>query len=265
VLAEAGADRLTCGEAEVVPRWLVRISARDLNAGEKRLAIAEVGELFSADPTGTRAWLAAVASQGAALDGAVGLDGAEKRASAAWSAAKGEGIVGSDRADLWNLQRRALSIWTTDDAERLALTETDIEGWIRYISLCREAQGGDPMRLSIADRTTVYADLAASFRSGTREEKLAILAVGPFWPQVKAAWAAASYEQQQAWIAAAPLPPPMTATSLGYAEAIVQGDLRRHVAILHERLGPLELGWGEGEFTPLSPAGPSGVKLEVPE
>ena len=72
--------------------------------------------------------------------------------------------------------------------------------------------------------------------------KIALTAVGPFWSDVRARWAADSYEEQQAWIRAAPLPPPMTATSIGYVEALTDGDVVAHVRALHERLGPLRLG-----------------------
>ncbi len=248
VLAVAAGDRLTCGEAEIVPRYLVRLSARELNAGDRLLVLREVGASFEADPKGTRAWLSAVAGAGNTLEGLLGLEAAERRGAAVWLAGKGQGVIGSDREDLWNLELRALSIWTSDDAEGLALTEVDIEGWLRYVSLCREAQGGAPLRLSIADRTLVYKEIADVFHAGSRAEKVALLAIGPYWPQLRAAWQAAPYELQQAWIAAAPLPPPMTATSLGYAEAILRGDVRRHVDVLHERLGPLALGWHEPPF-----------------
>jgi hypothetical protein len=250
VLAEAGGQRLTCGEASVVPRYIVRLSARELNGGDRGLALTEVAEAFTADPAATRAWLGEVARAGRALDGLGGFEAAEKRGATIWLADRGQGVIGKDRDDLWNLQRRALSIWAQDDAERLALTEVDIEAWLRYVSLCREAQGGAPLRLSIADRTLVYKDLADAFHAGSRADKIAFLALGPYWPQIKAAWAAAPYELQQAWIAAAPLPPPMTATSLGYSEAILQGDVRRHAEVLHEKLGPLAYGWREEPFGP---------------
>jgi hypothetical protein len=63
-------------------------------------------------------------------------------------------------------------------------------------------------------------------------------AVGGWWSQVRESWARASYDEQRAWIAAAPLPPPMTATSLGYAEAVFDGDVALHARVLAEKLGP---------------------------
>jgi hypothetical protein len=80
------------------------------------------------------------------------------------------------------------------------------------------------------------------FSTGSRADKVAIAALGPIWGSVKERWQSASYDQQQAWIAAAPLPPPMTATSLGYADAIFAGDVARHVQVLNEVLGPFHVG-----------------------
>jgi len=87
----------------------------------------------------------------------------------------------------------------------------------------------------------VYRDLRVRFRQAEPADQIALVAIGPFWQGIAARWQAASYEQQQAWARAAPLPPPMTASSLVYAEAVFDLPLARSAATLHEHLGPLRL------------------------
>ena len=79
------------------------------------------------------------------------------------------------------------------------------------------------------------------FVDASRADRIALSAVGPYWPAARDAWAMATYERQQGWIATAPLPPPMTATSLGYIGALIEGDLDGLASTLHEHLGPLPL------------------------
>ncbi len=137
--------------------------------------------------------------------------------------------------------RQVVAQWTADDEERLSLSEVDIEGWILYGSLCREAQGAPVLKLSVADRVHVYRQLQERFQAAPREEQVAMVSLGAFWEPVRGAWSMATYKQQQGWIAAAPLPPAMTATSLGYATTLYEGDLTRHATVLHHHLGPLPL------------------------
>jgi hypothetical protein len=259
VLVEAGGQRLTCGEADVVPRYLARLSGRGLAQGDRGLALGAIGDKFTADPAGTRKWLEDVTVAGAQLEGPQGLPGAEKLSHAVWQTQSGHGLISPSDDQLWNLSQRTLSIWGKDDQEQLALTENDIEGWIRYMSLCREAQNADTLKLSVADRVTVYSMVVDAFNGGTREQQVALVAIGPFWSEVKDRWQSATYEQQQSWLKSAPLPPPMAASSLGYAETLLQGDVARHARVLHEQLGPFSLGYGETPF-----AGPGGSVQVAP-
>lgn len=247
-LAVVDGDHLTCAEADLLPRYVVRLAGRELITSDRQIAFTGVKAKFEADPAATHAWLAQAKAEGARLEGTHDRAAIADRAAAVWAAEKGEGLIHADDGDLWNLQSRALSVWARDDEERLALTETDIEGWIRYISLCREAQGAEPLRLSVADRVTVYNMVVQTFEAGSRDQQLALAGLGVFWPEVKERWQAATYEQQQAWIANAPMPPPMTATSLGYAEAVLQSDVVRHTAAFYANIGPFTLGYGERAF-----------------
>jgi hypothetical protein len=244
VVTEAGGQALTCAEATPVADYVEALAGRPLVAGDEGLVVGAVGERFAADPAGTRAWLGDVSAALADLRGRHGLDLAEVRSGRVWAAQAGQDLVRRSDGGAWNVQDRALSVWTKDDGERLALTEADIEAWIRYASLCREVQGGEPLRVSVADRVTVYQIVMDRFSAGDRATKVALSGFGPHWAAVKDAWQAASYEVQQRWIAAAPLPPPMTATSKAYLEAVIAGDLPRHVEILDEQLGPFRIDGG---------------------
>lgn len=242
VLAEVDGRSLTCEEGADVVDWLEVLAGRPLPAqGDRELVLAEVAKRFRADPDAATAWLQRVRDDGGTLANAVGLEGAVARSHLVWLTDHGDGPIGPDDGKLWNLQQRALSVWTKDDGEQLAVTEADLEGWIRYASLCREAQGGGGLRISLSDRVTAYQTLIDRFGGADRATQIAMGSMGTVWPQVVDAWAVASYDRQQAWIAAAPLPPPMTASSLGYFEAVVQGDVVGHATQLQEWLGPFSV------------------------
>ena len=93
----------------------------------------------------------------------------------------------------------------------------------------------------MADRQQLYQRLQKRWEDGTRADLTALVALGAYWGQARRAWAGSSYERQQGWIAKAPLPPPMTASSVEYGEAVFQGDLSRHAAVFHQALGPFYL------------------------
>ena len=238
VLAEHEGATLACRDAGVVRDWLERLAGRPLTSGDRPVVDRAIADAFRADPDGTRAWLSGMAARDGEIAAKRDLAGAEARATAVWEAQAGTSSIDAARATLWTVQKRALAVWAHDDTDHLALTEADVEGWIRYASLCREAQGGVPLRISVADRVAVYRMLVDRFTQGSRTDRIALSAVGGWWGQIDKAWAAASYDEQRAWIAAAPLPPPMTASSLGYAEAVFQGDVASHARVLAETLGP---------------------------
>jgi hypothetical protein len=238
VLAQHEGSTLVCRDAGVAKDWIERLAGRPLTAGDGPVVDRAVADAFRADPAATRAWLAEMASRDAEIAALRDLAGAEARATAVYEAHAGRSLVDAGRSALWTVQKRALAVWAHGDNDRLALTEADVEGWIRYASLCREAQGGIPLRISVADRVAVYRMLVDRFATGTRADRIALSAVGGWWVQTDKAWAAASYDEQRGWIGAAPLPPPMTATSLGYAEAVFQGDVAAHARVLVESFGP---------------------------
>lgn len=134
-----------------------------------------------------------------------------------------------------------VAIWSRDDAQNLLFTESDIEGWIRYLSLLREVQGGFPLVLSVADRARVYQLIIERFDNGTPGDRVAMSQIGALWYALADAWQSASFEQQQAWIANAPLPPPMTASSLGYVETALDSDVVVHAQVMFAHFGALRI------------------------
>jgi hypothetical protein len=242
VLAEQGGDVLSCRDARVVASWIELLAGRPVAGGDRGVAHAAVADQFRSDPVATRALVESARREGAALAAKTGLDGAEARAHHVFLADRGEGVIRAEHDRLWNLQSKALSVWTKDEEEQLAVTESDLEAWIRYASLCREAQGAGVLRISVGDRVTVYQTLIDRFDTGDRATQVGVVAFGAVWDDVRDRWKGASYERQQAWVSAAPLPPPMTASSMGYADAVFQGDLAGHARALHDALGPLAVG-----------------------
>lgn len=250
--ATAGGDVLTCSDAGDVLDYIELLAGRAVSRADRSAGLGAVAARFTADPAGTRKWIDEVRDVGRVLAERTGMAAAEARSTLVWHADHGDDLITADDGALWSVQRRALAVWAKDDDEKLAVTESDLEAWIRYASLCREVQGGGVLRISVADRVTVYRVLIDRFNEGDRQTEIAAAAFGPVWPQVDARWKAASYERQQEWIAAAPLPPPMTATSLGYAEAVFGPDLWRHALVLHDVLGPFSIG-AEERFTSEAP------------
>jgi hypothetical protein len=241
VLATSASSSLSCGEADTANAFIAVLASREVPSIDREKVYATLRERFIADPSGTEADLRAAGQATAEVREAVGLEAAERRAHLVYNTFKRRGpLVATDDALVTTLSRTT-KLWVSDDETELALTERDIEGWLKYGSLCREVQGGGPLKLSIADRVPSYQVVEGLFRSGRREQQVALAAMGPFWPQIKARWAAASYEEQQAWIASAPLPPPMTASSLGYFEAVLEQPPVLHAQRLHAALGPLAI------------------------
>ncbi len=245
VLSTTAGRSLTCGEARAAIDYVGLLAGRPMSRGDRRIALRALKDRFEDDPEATEAWLGEVDGKRRSLARMSGLVGAEARAKAVHLAHEGQGPIRSSHEALFGAQKRTLQVWSSDEDEDLALSEADIEGWIRYASLCREAQQGGPLRVSVADRVTVYRMLRERFERGSREEKIALTSMGAFWPRVAEAWAAAPYDTQQEWIGNAPLPGPMTATSLGYAEAIFDGDILAHARVLGDVLGPFTVGPGE--------------------
>lgn len=237
---------LTCGDALLLHDYVEALAARPISNADRALGLGLIAERFVADADATRRWIEQARSGGEALEQRVGAAAYEDRGTRVWLADHGEDVVRAQDEVLWNIQSRALSVWAKDDEEKLAVTEADLEGWIRFASLCREAQGGGVLRISVADRLQVYRSLIDRFETSERADQIAFLEIGGGWTQTSERWKRADFDEQQAWIAAAALPPPMTATSLGYAEAVFAQPLAPQAAAIEQSLGPprvVPLGW----------------------
>ena len=84
-----------------------------------------------------------------------GADQARQRSHLAYLAVTERGLFTSDDEPIFGIQNRSIAVWSRSEDHELVLTESDIEGWIFYTSLCREVQSAGPLRLSVADRRRV--------------------------------------------------------------------------------------------------------------
>lgn len=241
---QAADDPLTCQEALAASDYVATLASRTVSRANRNLLYRDLAARYRVEPADVNDDLASMARITRELRGMTGLEAAEARSTRAYEALNGKGPLDVQAyPQAGRIVRSQVVARVTDDENQLVFTEMDIEGWISYASLCREAQGGGPLKLSIANREQLYRDLIDTYQASGRDERVAMLAVGPFWEPLTERWQAASYEEQQAWITAAPLPPPMTASSMGYATAVWEAaDFATHARILHEELGPLHLG-----------------------
>jgi hypothetical protein len=242
VFASGAGGVLTCQESRVIEEATALLKGHPVPRVPREAIEARVIEGFASNPAGLRARLAAASELVASLRSARDAEAAELRSRLTWEVTAGEHPMVRDDASLRTAVASAVSVWTRDDAERLVLTESDIEGWVRYGSLCGEAQQRPPLKVSVADRVGVYSDEKDRFLKADRATKVAILTVGAFWTTVHDAWPSVSYEQQQRWTSVAIFPPPMEATSLAYLDALLETDPRSHSAAIIAGFGPLSLG-----------------------
>jgi len=239
-VAQADSKTLTCGDVQRAEDYVELLAGRPVTRGMAEGLQRGLAASFKADPAQTARRLDRADAVVKDLKVARGLQAAEKRSTLLWNTLYGDAAV-FDGAVHSTLDQH-VAVWGRDDEQKLVLTEMDIEGWIFYASLCREVQSGGAITMSVGSRVGIYNDVRERFDYAGRDEQIAMTAMGPFWAGVKVAWADASYERQQAWVAAAPLPPPMNATSMGYLGSVLESDLARHAHVLHEQLGPLSLG-----------------------
>ena len=237
-----GAQPLSCDDAMVAVTYVSMTAGRRTGKADRNLILGDIKAIYSADPDFTRTALNDAAQAVARMKSVSGMEAARARSEEAYRAVTENGPLSSDRtpAARDSLKRR-VAPWLVDHETQLVLDESDIEGWIRYASLCREVQSGGPLKLSINNREQVYREVKRGFEDGSEQQKEGWIAFGGFWNTIEDRWRAATYEEQQAWIQVAPLPPPMTGTSMGYASVIFEGDARQHAATFHEKLGPLKL------------------------
>lgn len=231
------APDLTCAEAEVAVSLLEVLAARSVDSGHRTSVREALRDASLADPASTRASLVGAGDLLRTLASLEGVEAAELRSQSAYQAVNGRGPLAIPGV----LVAAPIAVWAHDDDTGLVLTESDIEAWIRYASLCREVQGGGPLVLSVSDRRPLYEMLVERFVSSDRQTQVAMAGVAPFWDAFRERWKAAPAEQQQAWIRAAPLPPPMTASSLAYVEAVLQSDLSAHLRVWQASWAPMRV------------------------
>ncbi|MGC6494754.1 MAG: hypothetical protein ACON5B_18090 [Myxococcota bacterium] len=232
---------VACADVAGVQTWAEGLAGRALTPGQRRALMDGLYADYKRDPQGAvrRVDEASAASKTLAQTGLPAALGRSKRI---LQALEGDAIYASEaQGDVVSVLSSATSIWEFDRDAQLVLTESDVEGWIRYASLCREAQGASALRVSIADRVTVYAMVRERFRDGTVADRQSLIQIGAMWSSIREGWMRAPYGRQQQWIREAPLPPPMMATSLGYLSALLETDLPRHAEVTHRVLGPLTL------------------------
>lgn len=246
VIAEAGDTRLTCHQTDWLVEYWEVLRASALPKADRRLVRRALARRFANDATGTTTMLARVRAEGERLTSLVGPEAVRARGTAVHAALNGRGPATGD--DLSRLQATLLPVWGSSAAAQVSLSESDVEGWIRYASLCREVQGGTPLRISVADRVRAYRAVKERFATGSVEVQVAMTALGAAWPRVEREWKMSGYGDQQAWILDAPLPGPLNTDSVGYLAAIVGGDVPGHVRSLEAHFGPFTLGSDEPMF-----------------
>ncbi|MFM2162643.1 MAG: hypothetical protein RLZZ383_2155 [Pseudomonadota bacterium] len=233
---------LACAATRPAVAFAEQLAARPLTAAQARSLRLALAAWSEADPSAVEAELAAAAAVHHRLGTLRGPEAAAARMAAVDDLVHGDrGPFGGDlgasvRAPIAD----ALAIWASSGG--LHLTEMDVEGWIRLASLCREVQGGTPLKLSIADRVSAYRAVVSSFEDADSATREAMLSVGPMWPAIKLRWQEGGYDVQQGWVASAPLPGPMEGVSLDYLGAVLALDRAALVRSVHQALGPLPLG-----------------------
>lgn len=237
VLVEGGPSCLVARDAI---RWAEALAARPLTEGQARAVMDAMVAMRASDPAGLDRRLSAAGQAFDTLAEGRGLLQGEARSAAIWALKHGEGPFG-DVPEVQSAVMAAVAPWASDDEEKLVLSEMDVEGWIRLASLCREAQGGTSLRVSMADRVALYRSATQRFEAGSRADQVALVGIGAAWADLRDRWRSSAYDRQQQWIRTAPLPPPMTGTSPEYFEAVMRGDLVGLASSVHDVLGPLRM------------------------
>jgi len=238
VLSMVGDETLTCGDAATVRDYLQFLASRSLTANQMGRLYADLRKRHGSNPTKVRAQIARSIAITTESTQKSGLARAEYRSHAVWLARMEKGPFTQQHATEWDIFQNAVAVWARSDEQELALTEMDIEGWIRFGSLCREVQGGTPLRISLANREHIYHQMSRSFDTLQRSDQIGRVGIGMFWDAITLRWQSASYERQQSWIRVAPLPPAMNATSRAYMDAVMELPSGRSAEVLHSVLGP---------------------------
>jgi len=228
----------SCAAADDIRAYADLLAARSMAKHERERLYAAV----AADPAAFEALRSQVNARAAEITGADPLQGALLRSADVFELHLGEGLLNKAQwPSAHAITLRHVAVWSIDRDDELALSEMDIEHWIRFASLCREVQGGSPLKLSVADRVGVYQSVQDAFDAGSRADRRAMVQLGAVWPAVGRGWKSASYETQQRWIQSVPLPPPMTADSPEYMAAVSKLSMVKRVDPTLRLLGPLSL------------------------
>ena len=238
-LGQVGSEVLVCGDVEPVQRVVELLTGRFLRR-DARLLNGDVRDRFLRSPEAWRREKLRVEALVAELEGLEGLEGARRR-SHVIAEVLGEKPLFDEGTYSRSILERQLVIYERSETTGLVLTEQDVEGWLRYASLCSEARDRGPLRLSVADRNVLYSGLRRRFREADLEEQIALTSMGAFWKDAELRWAAAPYATQKRWMDRAAIPIQTNASSLGFAEMVFDAGLKEHARVFQEEIGPLRI------------------------
>lgn len=238
-LGRVGSEILVCGDVEPVHRAVELLTGRILRR-DARLLNGDVRDRFLRAPDVWKREKRRADELVRALEEVEGLEGARRR-SHIIAEVLGDKPLFDEGTYSRTILERQLIIYERSPTTGLVLTEQDVEGWLRYASLCSEARDRGPLRLSVADRNVLYSGLRQRFRDADLEEQVALTSMGAFWKDAELRWAAAPYPTQKRWIDRAPIPLQTNASSLGFAELVFDAGLKEHARVFQEEIGPLRL------------------------
>lgn len=239
-MAQSDSGHLQCGQVEPLLELIDLSAGRPMDGTNRGQVFKAARSAWLKDPAAVERWLAEVGGVRLEFRDLRGAEAASRRTALLHAWASGGGVFGGE-SPVSSILWKHVAIRAEDPADKTVLTEMDVEGWLYFASLCREAQGGNSLQISIADKLTAYRMIEERYQRSSTRERQAMSRIGPFWGPIRRTWKRATYEEQQSWIQIAPLPPPMTGTSLAYLEAVIEGPIVGLVDTLHLQLGPFEL------------------------
>jgi hypothetical protein len=235
---DALTPELACAALDPARGYAEHLAARPLSGPPYQRFLEAWKSAAESDLAGVRAGLAAIVEQTAGADADV-FEIARRRAHESWLVVHGRGALAGLEGPREHV-RKHIGAWKVDDTHELVVSENDIEGWLRYGSLCREVQGGSALKVSMADKVGLYRAADRFYDEADLESRIAFVALGGAWLTMREAWLGASYEQQQAWIEDAPLPGPMFGTSHEYFDAVLAaGRAHTHADAWIDHFGAL--------------------------
>ena len=146
VLSQQGQNTLTCGDAAATRDYFQFLASRSLTPNQKGRLYTSLKSRHGNNPKQVRQQIDEATHILGESRHRVGLARAEFRSHSVWLARMSKGPFTEAHSVEWDIFENAVAVWARSDDEQLALTEMDIEGWIRFGSLCREVQGASPLR-----------------------------------------------------------------------------------------------------------------------